>query len=130
MPTSSTETSPPGPIVPRECGGKWIAWTLDGSRIVGVGDTLDECETVKNAGETDTKKRHVRKLKSFGQSGEAGYHRISAARKLTSDLSRMVLDATQPHSGCLTRHACFQEGPPRDGPRRVRRLRPGAAHAA
>jgi hypothetical protein len=32
------------PAVPIELGGKWIAWTLDGSRIVAHGDTLDECE--------------------------------------------------------------------------------------
>src|SRR5947209_19087541 len=35
---------PRSPIVPRELGGKWIAWTLDGSRIVAFGDTLDDCE--------------------------------------------------------------------------------------
>jgi hypothetical protein len=32
------------PAVPIELGGTWIAWTLDGSRIVAHGDTLDECE--------------------------------------------------------------------------------------
>lgn len=32
------------PAVPVELGGKWIAWTLDGTRIVAHGDTLDECE--------------------------------------------------------------------------------------
>jgi hypothetical protein len=42
------------PIVPRELGGKWIAWTLDGSRIVAWGDTLNECETAaEKTGETD-----------------------------------------------------------------------------
>jgi hypothetical protein len=45
---------PQSPIVPRELGGKWIAWTLDGSRIVAFGDTLDECEAAaEKAGETD-----------------------------------------------------------------------------
>ncbi len=37
---------PAMPIVPIELGGKWIAWTLDGSRIVAHGDTLAECEAV------------------------------------------------------------------------------------
>jgi hypothetical protein len=35
---------PERPIVPVELGGKWIAWTNDGSQIVAHGDTLDECE--------------------------------------------------------------------------------------
>ena len=30
--------------VPIELGGKWIAWSADGLRIVAHGDTLDECE--------------------------------------------------------------------------------------
>ncbi len=28
--------------VPREYGGKWIAWTTDGLRIVGVGTSPEE----------------------------------------------------------------------------------------
>jgi hypothetical protein len=40
------------PAVPIELGGKWIAWTFDGSRIVAHGDTLDECEAAAaDAGE-------------------------------------------------------------------------------
>jgi hypothetical protein len=30
--------------VPIELGGKWLAWSEDGLRIVAHGDTLDECE--------------------------------------------------------------------------------------
>jgi hypothetical protein len=38
--------------VPIELGGKWIAWSADGLRIVAHGDTLDECEqAAHNAGE-------------------------------------------------------------------------------
>jgi hypothetical protein len=38
--------------VPIELGGKWIAWSADGLRIVAHGDTLDECErAAENAGE-------------------------------------------------------------------------------
>ena len=45
---------PQTPIVPRELGGKWIAWTYDGSRIIASGDTLDECEAAaEKAGETN-----------------------------------------------------------------------------
>jgi hypothetical protein len=43
---------PERPIVPAELGGKWIAWTFDGTRIVAHGDTLDECEkAAEQAGE-------------------------------------------------------------------------------
>jgi hypothetical protein len=39
-----------------ELGGKWIAWALDGSRIVAYGDSLDECEAAaKRAGERDVR---------------------------------------------------------------------------
>lgn len=49
MPISSTQR----PVVPKELGGKWIAWTLDGSRIVAHGDTLRECEAAaQRAGES------------------------------------------------------------------------------
>ena len=34
---------PSRPVVPKELGGKWIAWTLDGQRIVAHGETLAEC---------------------------------------------------------------------------------------
>jgi hypothetical protein len=40
--------------VPAELGGKWIAWSADGLRIVAHGDTLDECElAAERAGEKD-----------------------------------------------------------------------------
>jgi hypothetical protein len=40
--------------VPIELGGKWVAWSADGLRIVGHGDTLDECEfAAAQAGEQD-----------------------------------------------------------------------------
>jgi hypothetical protein len=40
--------------VPVDLGGKWIAWSADGLRIVGHGDTLDECErAAAAAGESD-----------------------------------------------------------------------------
>ena len=46
MPMTTCETSrrPERPAVPIELGGKWIAWTFDGTRIVAHGETLDECE--------------------------------------------------------------------------------------
>lgn len=31
--------------VPLELGGKWVAWSSDGLRIIAHGETLDECET-------------------------------------------------------------------------------------
>jgi hypothetical protein len=38
--------------VPIELGGKWIAWSADGLRVVASGDTLDECElAAEKAGE-------------------------------------------------------------------------------
>ena len=30
------------PIVPAQYAGKWIAWTSDGTRIAGAGDTPEE----------------------------------------------------------------------------------------
>jgi hypothetical protein len=40
--------------VPKELGGKWIAWSSNGTRIVAHGDTLDECEkAAAKAGERD-----------------------------------------------------------------------------
>jgi hypothetical protein len=32
------------PIVPRECGGKWIAWDRDGTRILATADDLKTAE--------------------------------------------------------------------------------------
>ena len=32
------------PIVPKEHGGKWIAWNCDGTRISASGETLQQCE--------------------------------------------------------------------------------------
>jgi hypothetical protein len=31
--------------VPSELGGKWIAWSSDGLRIIAHAETLDACET-------------------------------------------------------------------------------------
>lgn len=40
--------------VPAELGGKWIAWSSNGTRIVAHGDTLDACEkAAAKAGEKD-----------------------------------------------------------------------------
>jgi len=38
------ELEPEGPVVPLELGGKWIAWSLDGSQIIAHADTFEECE--------------------------------------------------------------------------------------
>ncbi len=32
------------PVVPERYAGKWLAWTRDGMRIVGVGATPEEAE--------------------------------------------------------------------------------------
>ena len=32
------------PVVPREYAGKWVAWSLDGTRIVAVGRSVSEVE--------------------------------------------------------------------------------------
>jgi hypothetical protein len=49
-----TDTPLPRQTVPVELGGKWIAWSSNGMRIVASGDTLDECETAaKKEGEKD-----------------------------------------------------------------------------
>ena len=54
MTPSNARTLPERPVVPIELGGKWIAWTFDGTRIVAHGDTLDECEQAADkAGETN-----------------------------------------------------------------------------
>jgi hypothetical protein len=47
---AQTFTAPKRQAVPFQLGGKWIAWSSDGTRIVASGDTLDECE---RAGEKD-----------------------------------------------------------------------------
>jgi hypothetical protein len=47
-------TLPQRQTVPAELGGKWIAWSSNGTRIVAHGDTLDECEkAAEKAGEKD-----------------------------------------------------------------------------
>lgn len=41
--------------VPPEYGGKWVVWNKDGTRIVGVGTTLEEAEKeAKDQGEIET----------------------------------------------------------------------------
>jgi hypothetical protein len=53
MPTTDANR-PKRQAVPIELGGKWIAWSADGLRIVAHGDTLDECEmAAEKAGEQD-----------------------------------------------------------------------------
>ena len=70
MPASVT--FPERPAVPVEFGGKWIAWTLDGSRIVAHGDTLDACErAAAKAGEENPR---------FEKVPPAGVRIIGAAR--------------------------------------------------
>ena len=39
------------PAVPKELGGKWIAWNQAGDTIIASGDTLAECE--RNVSGTD-----------------------------------------------------------------------------
>lgn len=54
MPTSAETNRPQRQPVPVELGGKWLAWSADGLRIVAHGDTLDECElAAEKAGEKD-----------------------------------------------------------------------------
>ena len=44
----------PWPIVPKEYGGKWIAWSEDERKILGSGLTLEEArDTAIAAGEGD-----------------------------------------------------------------------------
>jgi hypothetical protein len=39
------------PIVPKEYGGKWIAWDPEGTRIIACGSTLSEAaEAARNTG--------------------------------------------------------------------------------
>jgi hypothetical protein len=39
------------PLVPKEYGGKWIAWDYDGTRIVASGSTLKEArDAAREAG--------------------------------------------------------------------------------
>lgn len=51
----TTHKDPPQrQVVPAELGGRWIAWSADGLRIVADGTTLDECElAAAKAGEQD-----------------------------------------------------------------------------
>lgn len=40
------------PVVPREYGGKWIAWNHDGTRILAAADDLTSAEqAARHAGE-------------------------------------------------------------------------------
>lgn len=32
------------PLMPHQCGGKWVAWSLDGQVILGAADTLAEVQ--------------------------------------------------------------------------------------
>jgi hypothetical protein len=52
MTSTSNTIRPKRQPVPIELGGKWIAWSEDGLRIVAHGNTLDECErAAQDAGE-------------------------------------------------------------------------------
>ncbi len=42
------------PSVPKEFGGKWIAWNSDATRIIASADTLKNCAaSAAKAGESD-----------------------------------------------------------------------------
>lgn len=48
----SSDLPPAIPVVPHECGGRWIAWDYAGSRILAVADVLEEAEhAARQAGE-------------------------------------------------------------------------------
>ena len=58
-------TLPHRKTVPAELGGKWIAWSSNGTRIVAHGETLDECEkAAEKAGEKTLPLKRLRDLKS------------------------------------------------------------------
>lgn len=41
-------------IIPLELGGKWIAWSADGLRIIAHGESFSECkEEARKTGEQD-----------------------------------------------------------------------------
>ena len=45
---------PERPTVPAEYSGKWVLWSRDGMRIVGVGETVEQAErTARQAGESE-----------------------------------------------------------------------------
>ncbi|MBI2823250.1 MAG: hypothetical protein HYX69_01010 [Planctomycetia bacterium] len=76
--------------VPAEYGGKWLAWTKDAMRIVGVGDTPDDARlAAEKAGVTEivyewvppSEERLV--LISRGPAGEVSYLRRSRAAVVT-----------------------------------------------
>lgn len=50
------------PVVPRECGGKWIAWNRDGTRILAVADDLLAAESMaREVGESRPRLEKVRR---------------------------------------------------------------------
>jgi hypothetical protein len=53
MTDTTTEIAEGGvPVVPREYGGKWIAWNFEGTRILAAADDLTSAENAaRNAGE-------------------------------------------------------------------------------
>lgn len=54
MTPNSQRQRPKREPVPVELGGKWIAWSADGLRMVAHADSLEECElAARRAGETD-----------------------------------------------------------------------------
>ena len=54
MAPSMNQELPVPQTVPVELGGKWLAWSADGLRIIAHGDSFSECkEEAKKAGEAD-----------------------------------------------------------------------------
>jgi hypothetical protein len=48
----SNNLPPAIPVVPIECGGRWIAWNFEGTQILAVADELAEAERIaRSAGE-------------------------------------------------------------------------------
>jgi hypothetical protein len=50
MQNDLSSNSPPAiPVVPLECGGRWIAWNFEGTQILAVADELAEAERMARA---------------------------------------------------------------------------------
>ena len=54
MPDLANDRPHQRPSVPKEYGGKWIAWNSNATRIIASADTLKNCAaSVAEAGESD-----------------------------------------------------------------------------
>jgi hypothetical protein len=54
MPDFAPERPRQRPSVPKEFGGKWIAWNSNATRIVASAETLEDCAaSAANAGEAN-----------------------------------------------------------------------------